>query len=259
MHHLRLNFLILCFLTVVFSSCRVFNPNRMFKAKYSTHVDSIQKQIAQAEKNYTIQKNDYLTIQVFTNNGERIVDPDFELSRQGGIIQRSFDPPKYLVRDDGFAKLPLIGNMYVVGFTFYQLDSILSIGYSKYYESPFVVSKLLNKRVIVMGPLGGKVIPLENENVNLIEIIALYGGINQTGKSYNIKLIRGDLKNPDVSVIDLSTIAGMKAANLSIEPNDIVYIETQRKIISESIAEISPIISIISTVLFTIILLSNSK
>ena len=36
----------------------------------------VNQQIDMAERNYVIQKNDYLEIDVFTNKGERIIDPE---------------------------------------------------------------------------------------------------------------------------------------------------------------------------------------
>lgn len=249
-----LNFFIFCSLIVLFSSCRTFNSNRMFRTNEEVLVDSIQKQLAYIDKNYLIQKNDYIEVRVYTNAGERIIDPDYELSRfQGQMVKPEI--PRFLVREDGKANLPMVGTISLDGYTLRQADSLLSVEYSKYYNTPFVVTKLMNKRVVVFGPQGGKVLPLENENVNLIEVIALYGGIDQSGKAFNIRLIRGDLQNPNVSIIDLSTVEGMKKATLGIEPNDIVYIETQRRILSESIREISPIISLITSLLVTIVLI----
>jgi polysaccharide export outer membrane protein len=228
----------------------------MFKTEHNYLIDSIQRLTVKANQNTLVQKNDYLTIQVYTNGGERIIDPDFELNKQQTKATAT-EITKYLVREDGNVNFPLLGNVYVDGFSLYQIDSLLSISYSKYYNNPFVVTKLLNKRVIVIGPTGGKVIPLENENLNLIEIIALYGGIDRTGKAYNIRVIRGDLKNPDVQIIDLSTIEGMKQASLDVQPQDIIYIETHRKIFGESIPQIASFVGLITNLIVTILVITR--
>jgi polysaccharide biosynthesis/export protein len=239
-------------------SCR--NHSRMFSTENNILVDSIQKQIAYAEKNYVIQKNDFISVMVYTNGGERIIDPNSELNKTQTIAPKSKDEiQKYLVRNNGYVNLPMVGDVYLEGRTLYEADSILAVKFSKFYEGVFITSKLMNKRVVVLGPfpLGGKVIPLENENMNLIEIIALYGGLPDNGKAYNIRLIRGDLKNPNVTIIDLSTIAGMKQATLDIQPNDIVYIEPVRKLWLESFRDISPILTVfISTIGLTIAILN---
>jgi polysaccharide export outer membrane protein len=235
----------------------------MFRTEHEYVVDTLR--IVQAEKNYSIQKNDYISLQVYSNSGERIIDPDFELSKAKD--QKAQEPIRYLVKVDGKVDLPMIGNTYLAGFTLYQADSILSVAYTKFYKNPYVVTRLLSKRVIVFGPspattsayagvaVTGKVIPLENENMNLVEVLALFGGIGDHAKAYNIKLIRGDLKNPDVSIIDLSTIEGMRKANLAIHPNDIIYIEPTRKYLIESLRDIAPIMSLISSLLLTAVVL----
>ena len=41
---------------------------------------------AAAEKNYVIRPNDYLDVRVYTNKGERILDPNGEFARSLGIM-----------------------------------------------------------------------------------------------------------------------------------------------------------------------------
>jgi hypothetical protein len=129
----------------------------------------------------------------------------------------------------------------------------LQIAYSQYYEQPFVVTRVTNNRIIVLGAVGGgggQVIPLSNDNMNLIEILAIAGGIDggaigtsnsRTGRTTNIRLIRGDLKNPQIQIIDLSTFEGMRRANLQVEPNDIVYVEPIRRPFYEALADAGPV------------------
>jgi polysaccharide biosynthesis/export protein len=250
------------FLIITLPACKIHN--RMFSTEKSVLVDSIQKQLINSEKNYVIQKNDYLNVRIFTNRGEKLIDPNLELSSKGGGAGGGTKDEiiKYLVRSDGNVNLPMVGDVPLVGFTLIQADSVLGVKYGSFYEGSYVITSMLNKRVFVLGPtpLGAKVIPLQNENVNLIEIITLYGGIPDNGKSYNIRVIRGDLKNPNVNIIDLSTIEGMKKASLDVQPNDIIYIEPVRKVVLESLRDIAPFITMFSTIVslsITIIVLSK--
>ncbi|HXA00887.1 MAG TPA: polysaccharide biosynthesis/export family protein [Cytophagaceae bacterium] len=248
-------------LTIIVSVVGCRNHSRMFSTEKSMMVDSIQKQIIHAEKNYVIRKNDYLNVKIYTNQGERLIDPNSELAKgasSGGLVKE--ENIKYLVRTDGNANLPMLGDVHLEGFTLIQADSLLAIKYGKFYEGAFVITTMLNKRVFVLGPfpLGAKVIPLQNENINLIEVITLYGGIPDNGKAYNIRVIRGDLKNPNVNIIDLSTIDGMKKANLDVQPNDIIYIEPVRKLFLESFRDISPIISLLLSSISILILITRT-
>lgn len=244
-------------LIVVLGSCKVYKANIMFQTEQEWVVDSLRNLNKNADENYVLQANDYISIKVYTNNGERIIDPDFELLK-GVPINQFKDEKRYLIRSDGFANLPMVGQIKLAGYTLKQCDSALSVAYTKYYFGVYVTTSLLNKRAIVIGPQMSKVIPLENDNITVIELIALYGGMPTDGRATNIRLIRGNLQNPDVQIIDLSTIDGMKKASLNVEPNDIVYIEPVKRIFSMTLQDIYPLISVFLTI-FSILILVFSK
>jgi polysaccharide export outer membrane protein len=211
----------------------------------------------EVEKEYKVQKNDYLSIEVYTNKGERLIDPNFDIQRSEFEKRGEYISPKYLVRQDGTVNLPMIEEAYVEGLTIPQIDSLLAVAYSQFYEEVFVISKILSRRVFVLGPNDGKVITLENENMNLIEVLALYGGISELGKSKNIRLIRGDLSNPQIQIIDLSTIEGMKNASLDLKSLDIIYIESRKKSFSETVREITPLVAIFGNIVTLVVLIAR--
>jgi polysaccharide export outer membrane protein len=83
--------------------------------------------------------------------------------------------------------------------------------------------------------------------MNLIEVIALAGGANNTARVGNIRLIRGDLQKPEVYLIDLSTVEGMTRSTLQVKANDIIYIEPVSKPLRESISDIAPVLGLFSS------------
>lgn len=83
------------------------------------------------------------------------------------------------------------------------------------------------------------------------------GGLNDGTKAYNIKIIRGDYKNPQVNLVDLSTLEGLRKADLAMQSNDIVYIEKRQKVVSDVLKELAPYFSILTSI-STIIALSVS-
>lgn len=154
--------------------------------------------------------------------------------------------PMYIVQPGGFVRLPMVDQLKVEGLTLSQADSVLQKAYSAYYHDAFVVTKVQNHRVIVLGALGNKIVPLANQEVNLLEVLALAGPPlgNFTGKAENIRIIRGDLQKPNVIVVNLSTIEGLTRHNLRIFPNDVVYVEPIRQDYREAIRDIAPIATI---------------
>ena len=240
------------------SSCKVYKQDIMFQLDENFSESDLSKAVNQVEKNYTIQKNDLISVNVFTNKGERIVDPNFELTSGGNnqstVGRREFS---YLVKEDGNVKLPIVGDMAVNDLTIDEAEKNLEVAYNEYYKDSFVKLGFINKRVIVLGASGGQVINLVNDNTSLVEVIAQSGGVNLGARAQNIRLIRGELDNPEVFLIDLSTVAGMRESVIQVKPGDIIYVEPWRRAWLEGIRDIAPVLSLVSSVLTLALVLQN--
>ena len=154
----------------------------------------------------------------------------------------------------------MIDSINVEGLTTFQLDSLLNNKYTLFYEQPFVKTKVISNRVVVLGAAGnsdGQVIPLTDDDISLIEILALAGGLPNNAKATNIRLIRGDLSNPEVYLINLKTIEGMQQATLNVQPNDIIYIEPVRKVIVETSRDIAPVAALFTSMVTLLVLIIN--
>lgn len=265
----------------------------MFRVPTGLGVDTMKLRAMtnRVSRNYLIQPNDYLDVRVYTNKGERILDPNGELqfgapggrsgsagstlSRgqagqgmgMGGVGgqqnmgQGAGGAPggsEFMVQADGQVKLPMVNRVPVAGLTLLEADSVLQIRYAEFYNDVFVTTRVTNNRIMVLGAPGGRIVPMYNDNMNLLEVLSAVGGLgggnggNTSGgsgagvaRANNIRLIRGDLKNPQVQVIDLTTIEGMRRASLRVEPNDIVYIEPVRRPFFEAAADASAVMGII--------------
>lgn len=213
---------------------------------------ALKEQMDTAEKNYIIQRYDQLEVEVFTNKGEKIIDPDFRSgdTNQSGQSAPTVNPT-YEIDVNGIAKFPMIGEVKLEGLTIRQAEEVLQQAYSKFYTDAYVVLRYTNKRVIVLGAPGGQVIPLTNENMHLVEVLALAKGLSNDAKSQNIRILRGD----QVYVADLSTFDGYVKNNIPIQSGDIVYVEPIRKPFSEGIRDYGPILSIITTLTTLIVVI----
>jgi polysaccharide export outer membrane protein len=241
----------------IFSSCQSFYHYRMFQTEASVLVDSIENLRNKTGLENKIAENDVVTLDIYTNGGEKLVDPNDALNITATDAKSPPSPLKYTIYADGCAHLPMVGNVSLKGYTVYQADSVIAEKFKPYYTDPYVKVTLLSKRVIVFGPEGAKVIPLEYQGMNLIEVIARYGGITLTGKANDIRVIRGDLKNPDVQVVNLGTIDGLRNAYTDMQPGDIVYIEPKRFIFKETITVIVPLISLTVSMMSIFIILKR--
>lgn len=239
-------------LIILLSSCSAYRQSIMFNTGEEGY-QQLAAKTSQAENSYIVQPFDQLEITVFTNKGESLIDPNNALETDASLTSEN---TLYAVSEAGTVKLPILGVVKLVGLSLTEANDRLANLYSVYYKDPFVLTKFANKRVIVLGASQTKVVPLPYEGMTLLEVLALAGGINETGKSSNIRLIRGDLRNPQVTIIDLSTITGMKQANLNILPNDIVYIEPAKKPLA-GLRDVTPILGAITSILALIVALNR--
>lgn len=217
----------------------MFNSNEMFKVpnnyKFSTFKPN--------EKEYKIQPFDKLDVKVFYNNGVNLIES------QSNSMQQN--PIEYNVEYDGLVKLPSLGRIALAGLTIRQAEELLEGKYKEFMIDPFVKINVTNKRIIVFtnGASTGKVITLKNDNYTLIEALAESGGISDETKSYKIKLLRGDLNNPDIFLFNLKKVPNMKDFNFILQANDIIYVEARPRYASKILSEITPYLSLFSTAL----------
>ena len=242
------NGILYLFLGLFFSSCASYKQNIMFQVPEGF---ALKQQMETAEKNYTIQKYDQLEAEVFTNKGEKIVDPDFQSGTNENGQTTETVSPTYEIDVNGIAKFPMIGEVKLDGLTIRQAEEVLQQAYSKFYTDAYVVLRYTNKRVIVLGAPGGQVIPLPNENMHLVEVLALAKGVSNDGKAQNIRILR----DGQVYVADLSTFDGYVKNNIPIQSGDIVYVEPIRRPFSEGIRDYGPILSIITTLTTLIVVI----
>jgi polysaccharide export outer membrane protein len=234
------------------ASCqRTINPSIMFKAPkdYSYKTDQT---IGNVE--YKLAPNDIINLSVYTNDGYKLIDLTASTASNitgGGTGSVSATGTKFTIDIEGFVKLPIIGRVKVKDLTIRETELMLEQQYATYYTKPFVILTVLNRRVLVFPGSGGsgKVVNIENENITLLEALALAGGITETGKAWQIKLIRGDYRNPQVQLIDLSTIEGMKQSNMLLQANDVIYVEPVPRISQGVLAQLLPIVGILTSLL----------
>jgi polysaccharide export outer membrane protein len=244
---------ILIFIVLIsIAGCKL-NPSIMFKTP-KDYPFKVDQTIGNVE--YQIAPNDILGLNVFTNDGFKLIDLTTNVSSltSGGSSTSSSvneSATRYTVDVDGFVKLPIIGKFKIRDLTVREAEQQLEEKYAVFYNKPFVMLEVVNRRVMVFPGTGGSgtVVTLVNENTTLIEALALAGGITETGRAAKIKLIRGDTRNPQIHLIDLATIEGMKKSNMLLQANDIIYVEPVKKTSSRIFAELVPIVGILTSLL----------
>lgn len=241
-------FIVLLF---AFASCASYKQSLMFKTDETT---TLKQKAETLDRTYVLANFDGVSIEVFTKNGERLVDPDKVLMMTGPNGQRiaqdeDDEEEVYVIDENGVAKLPMVGEQKIAGLTLREAELFLQKEFSKYYENVFVTLKCTTRRVIVLGVPGGMVLPLTYEHVSVVEVVAMSKGFMTEGKAQAIRLVRGD----DVYVIDLSTVEGYRKGNMTVLPGDIIYMEPVIRPFVEALGDYGQLVSI-SISLLTLLL-----
>lgn len=211
---------------ILFASCGI-NSEFMFQTPKEFVYDV--PEIDSSSIQYTIQPNDIISFNIFTNEGAVMLESStstVEVSNLGGAAALN-----YVVDSQGYVEFPVIGFQKISGMTLAEAQKYVEELYSPQFNRPYVQLGVVNRRVIVFSnPAGtGSVVKLGPESISVIEALAQAGGIGADAKAYDIKLFRNDGTGKRlVYHIDLSTVDGIKYANMSVESGDIIYVQSRR-------------------------------
>jgi polysaccharide export outer membrane protein len=180
-----------------------------------------------AVKNFEpiIQKNDLLSIQVYSNSTK----PD--------VSDVIYNPPSlnnptngsggYLVDADGNIKFPRIGMLHVEGLTKKQLSDSITSKITD-LENPTVIVRFLNYRITVLGEVGHQgTFTIPYERVTIFEALGLAGDIPLTGKKENVRVIREVNGNREIGTVNLTSKDVFNSPYYNLQQNDVVIVDVK--------------------------------
>jgi polysaccharide export outer membrane protein len=230
-----------------------YNSSVVFKlpSDYAYATDTVN-----AAADYKILPFDKLAVRVLVNNGSRLVDisagvanPEVTSGVAGNAASSNGIMDDLKVDKDGFVRLPIFGLIGVKGMTVIEAEKLIEDRFSKNYVDPFVTVTVKNRRVIIFPGNGGEadVVNLTNENISVIEVLALNGGINLKGKSKKVRLARKVGNEFKIYNIDLSKEAGISNGQMTVCANDIIYIEQTSSLSASFATEFSVALSALTS------------
>ena len=230
------------FLLLIIGGCSVkkdyilFNKSKTFQ---ETNTSVLHKNV---KFEYKIVPHDRISLIVYQHPDLSTTTPMMATQDKG-----------ILVDSEGVVSIPLLEDVKISGLTQKEAAKKIEMGYDKYLNYSKVRIEVLNKRAYVIGEVHkpGE-FPLENEQLTLLQAIAQAGDFTDTANRQQIFIIRSAQNGAETIMIDLTDTNSITHANLMIKPNDIVYVTpTGMKAINTNIAAISPIFSIVGTILST--------
>ena len=227
---MKKNLFFITALVFIFSGCGV----KEYKL-FQTQNEELEKTTVVDEKTYkeevvfenVIAPNDRVDITVYIQSGEGNQQMTSMLtSRETNTSSTIQENIGLLVTQDGTVRLPLIGSFKVAGYTQDQASDILIQEYKKYIRNPYVLVEIKNQRVIVIGEVKTPgIVSVTNGTMNIIEAIARSGDVTDMASRSDIKVIRGDLRNPEIRNVDLTRMDAVSLSSLYLKPNDILYVQ----------------------------------
>jgi len=247
------NSLVAFIMLLMFASCATLNPEQMLRTPKDFSFND-PGELAHIDQ-YRLSPNDVIDFRLFTNDGERFIDPT--TTAMGQNLQQHV--PSFRLEHDGKVKLPVLGFVALEGMTTREAEAFLEKEFSRFYNRPFVQIRVINSRVIIFpGGRGGTslVVNLENKNTTLFEALAKAGGIAD-GKASRVKLIRNTDEQPRIYLINLSSVESIQYGNIVLQSNDIIYVEPRERLPQRILETLSPYLSLLSAALLVYTLFSQ--
>jgi polysaccharide biosynthesis/export protein len=207
-------------------------------------------------REFKISPSDQLNVAVYTNEGAIVFEATSSRER---LMITTESTSSFLVESDGMVELPILGRIQAQGLTIQEFQKSVEEKFESQFVKPFCVTKVINRRVLVFNGQGssGKVVPLENNNIRLVEAIALSGGLGSRANASKIKVIRKTKDDNLVFLVDLSTIEGLDMANMIVQNGDLIYVESTKNLGSEALNDVTPIVSLVTSVLLLVSIFSS--
>ena len=238
------------------TSCSTTQQQLLFKdsqANSNTTTNSNQNNEGSGTSDYKIKSQDILQIRNLQNI-KYIVDETPTTTVSGSTT--TSQGQSYQVEDDGSVALPVLGHVQVAGLTRAEAAKQIEDLYRKnLLKDPIIELKILNLKVTMLGEVKAQGnFPLVKDKTNLIEMIGQAGGLTDRANEKNIKIIRGDPKNPDITEVDLSKIKTLADPRIILRDNDIIYVAQSKRAVKNDQLQnfsntISPILIVLNTAL----------
>lgn len=218
--------LVIC---VLFTSCIPVKDLTYLQDK-NTSIEQSNVAVVQS-KPYRLQANDILKINI------KAIDP--KLVSIFNTTENPIDAVKsesslyfdgFTVDDHGNIRMPLLGEINVIGYTLEEvrikIEKQLLEEYFKSGANIFVTVKLAGFRYTINGEVastGTKT--LFQDHVNIMEAIANSGDITTVGNRKSVTVIRQTPTGVQMNDIDLTDKNVMKSPYYYLQPNDYIYVK----------------------------------
>jgi polysaccharide export outer membrane protein len=179
---------------------------------------------------YQIQASDILYIKISSTNKE--INEYFEIgssqlnNQMGGGQGNNFYLRGFCVSDSGYVSIPVLGDIYVEGFTIKEVQELVQKKTDNILNNAIITVKLVSFYITFLGEVNsqGKITVMQDE-INILDAISLAGGIADYGNKKNVLVVRQTQKGTKTFRVDLTERELLTSEKFYMLPNDIVIVE----------------------------------
>ena len=199
--------------------------------------------------------DDRISIQVFSEEPE--LAAPFNATFGGGSKENaagSLLSSTYGVDPLGNIDFPVLGTIHVEGKTINQVKKEMAAEIVRrgYIKEPVIKIELENFTVTVVGETATSVMPVDGGSINILQVIAAFGGTEEKAKIPDIMVVRTENGQRTAYTINLQSKDMFDSPVFWLQQNDLVYVKPRGlrlstggdlflKIFSPAIAAISSV------------------
>jgi polysaccharide export outer membrane protein len=183
-----------------------------------------------------IQKNDILSIQIFSQATRPEIDALYNPSIGGGATSGTSgggSSAGYLVDNNGMIEHPRLGMFHAEGLTKAELANEVKKRLTEPVEllrNPTVIVRFLNFKVTVLGEVNqGGTITIPGERATIIDALGMAGDFTDYGKKNNVRVIREANGQREMGVIDMTSSKMFESPYYNLMQNDLIFVEATRQ------------------------------
>ena len=216
----------ICLLAIICSSCSYKQNQVLFEGKTARDTSMAYAVVPV----YKIESQDILQIRNLQNINYVVENASPSGSNSSSI---SSQPQNYQVEENGNVALPVIGRVKVAGLSQMEAEKKIEDLYGNtVLKDPIIELKIVSLKVTLLGEVKtpGNY-PLVSDKTNLVDLLGQAGGFTEKADEKEIKIIRGGVLNPQITMIDLSNLKAVSNPDIILQNHDIIYVSQNKRAI----------------------------
>jgi polysaccharide export outer membrane protein len=232
------------------------------KITYLRDLEYNVPEVARPAPELRLKVDDRISIQVFSEQME-LAAPFNAAGVQIEGESSSMLSATYGVDARGNIDFPILGEIHVEGKTLNEVQKEISAEIMRrgYIKDPVVKAELENFTVTVIGQLGQKILPVEGNSLNLIQLLAQLTNDLELAKIPDVMVIRTENGMRQAYQVDFQTKELYNSPVFYLQQNDVIYVKPRGIKLSNGgdlfLKFFTPTLSALSSILYIVALMNR--